>query len=249
MPNYSGKKTCSLIHGLSRFFDYWSQKNLAFSPTLGKTLLKRYNLKTCGQKISFFFITCIFLWKNLELVTNRFLRIMKRKLKKKMRKKIMVYSKGLKGAPLNTLKLSFLQNVFNFFSTFIKMLFISIQNFFDKHMQVIKKQINFWPQGLQIVAFQQSFSQCWWKLPILEGSLVKKKTTYLNHELGSKFFFLSSFAHKLVNLLVFEKNSYKMSKDWFFFNYWSGTQLYLWIWSLFQCTLYKEVLLSLLREP
>ena len=40
--------------------------------------------------------------------------------------------------------------------------------------------------------------------------------TYLNHDLGSKFFFLSSLAYKLVNLLVFEKISCKMSKNWSF---------------------------------
>ena len=39
---------------------------------------------------------------------------------------------------------------------------------------------------------------------------------YLNHELGSKFFFLSDLAYKLVNLLVFEKFSCKMSKNWTF---------------------------------
>ena len=32
------------------------------------------------------------------------------------------------------------------------------------------------PQGLQIAAFQQSFSQCWWKRIILEGSLIQKPT-------------------------------------------------------------------------
>ena len=31
-------------------------------------------------------------------------------------------------------------------------------------------------QGLQIAAFQQSFSQCWWKCPIFEGSLIQKPT-------------------------------------------------------------------------
>ena len=39
---------------------------------------------------------------------------------------------------------------------------------------------------------------------------------YLNHDLGSNFFFLSSLAYKLVNLLVFEKMSCKMSKNWSF---------------------------------
>ena len=40
--------------------------------------------------------------------------------------------------------------------------------------------------------------------------------TYLNLDLGSKFFFLSSLAYKLVNLLVFDKISCKMSKNWSF---------------------------------
>ena len=37
-----------------------------------------------------------------------------------------------------------------------------------------KKERNFLPQGLQIAALKQSFSQCWWKRPILEGSLIQK---------------------------------------------------------------------------
>ena len=40
--------------------------------------------------------------------------------------------------------------------------------------------------------------------------------TYLNHDLGSKFFFLSDLAYKLVNLLVFEKFPCKISKNWTF---------------------------------
>ena len=47
------------------------------------------------------------------------------------------------------------------------------------------------------------------------GGVINPKT-YLNHELGSKFFFLSDLAYKLVNLLVFEKCSCKMSKNWTF---------------------------------
>ena len=45
---------------------------------------------------------------------------------------------------------------------------------------------------------------------------VINRNTYSNHELGSKFFFLSDLAYKLVNPLVFEKNSCKMSKNWTF---------------------------------
>ena len=37
------------------------------------------------------------------------------------------------------------------------------------------------------------------------GEVINKKKTYLNHELGSTFFFLSSLAYKLVNLLGFEE--------------------------------------------
>ena len=40
--------------------------------------------------------------------------------------------------------------------------------------------------------------------------------TYLNHELGPMFFFQSSLAYKLVTLLVFEKKSFKMRKNWSF---------------------------------
>ena len=36
------------------------------------------------------------------------------------------------------------------------------------------------------------------------GGIINQKT-FLNHELGSKFFILTSLAFKLVNLLVFEK--------------------------------------------
>ena len=47
------------------------------------------------------------------------------------------------------------------------------------------------------------------------GGVINPKT-YLNHDLGSNFFFLSDLAYKLVNLLVFEKISCKMSKNWTF---------------------------------
>ena len=44
------------------------------------------------------------------------------------------------------------------------------------------------------------------------GGVINPKT-YLNYELGSKFFFLSDFAYTLVNQLVFEKISCKMSEN------------------------------------
>ena len=45
---------------------------------------------------------------------------------------------------------------------------------------------------------------------------VINRKTYLNHELGSNFIFLNILAYDLVNLLVFEKMSYKMSKSFIF---------------------------------
>ena len=65
--------------------------------------------------------------------------------------------------------------------------------------------------NLQSAALQQSFAQCWWIRPFLEGSIFQK--TYLNHELGSKLFFLGSLVYKLVNLFVFGKIICKMSKN------------------------------------
>ena len=47
------------------------------------------------------------------------------------------------------------------------------------------------------------------------GGVINPKT-YVNYELGSKFFFLSDLTYKLVNLLVFEKCSCKISKNWTF---------------------------------
>ena len=49
------------------------------------------------------------------------------------------------------------------------------------------------------------------------GGVINPKT-YFNHELGSNFFPLSSLAYKLVSLLVLEKISFKMSKNWNFVN-------------------------------
>ena len=52
---------------------------------------------------------------------------------------------------------------------------MTIQDFSQKYACNEKERI-FLPQGLQIAAFQQSFSQCWWKRPIFKGSLIQKPT-------------------------------------------------------------------------
>ena len=53
------------------------------------------------------------------------------------------------------------------------------------------------------------------------GGIINPKTN-LNH-VGSKFFFLSSLANKLLNLLVFKNISCKWARTDFLFNYRSGT--------------------------
>ena len=119
MPNYSGKKTWSLIHCLSRFLDYWPLQNRALPPTLGKTLLKLCNLKTLQSKISLFFIMCIFLWRKkpwigIKCIFHECWRTNKKKTfcKKKSQK-------GLKGVPSNTLK-HFSAKCFDFFFNIMK---------------------------------------------------------------------------------------------------------------------------------
>ena len=61
-----------------------------------------------------------------------------------------------------------------FFSTFLENAFGTNSRFVSQKCASNKKGRNFGPRGLQIAAFQQSFSQCWWKRPILEGSLIQK---------------------------------------------------------------------------
>ena len=53
---------------------------------------------------------------------------------------------------------------------------IPIQDFFSQKYARNKKEQIFLPQDLQIAALQKSFAQCWWKRPILEGSLIQKPT-------------------------------------------------------------------------
>ena len=114
MPNYSGKKTCSLIHGLSRFFDYWPLQNRAFSPTLWKLCWNATIWRSCGNFFFFFNIHKKCIWYQFKIFSQKYAHN--------------------------------------------------------------KKERNFWPQGIQIAAFQQSFSQCWWNCSILEISFIKKPT-------------------------------------------------------------------------
>ena len=83
---------------------------------------------------------------------------------------VMRHEKGLKHT-----KTFFLQNVcFSSSSlTFMNNAFNTHLRFFSQKYARNKKERKFWPQGLLIAAFQQSYSQFGWKRPILEGSLIQ----------------------------------------------------------------------------
>ena len=82
---------------------------------------------------------------------------------------------GLKGGPFEHTKTFFLQNVFNcFLKIHKKLILYQFNTFFHKKDAGNKKERNYWPQGLQIVAFLQLFPN------VNENALSKKK--YLNLE-------------------------------------------------------------------
>ena len=87
---------------------------------------------------------------------------------------------------------------------------ISIQDLLHENVHVIKKKENFNRKVFKLQRFSKVFPMLV-ETPYFGGVINPK--TYLNHELGSKFFFLSDLAYKLGNLLVFEKCSCKMSKN------------------------------------
>ena len=131
--------------------------------------------------------------------------------------------------PFKHIKTFFLQNVLTFFLQYLwKMHLIPIHDFFHKNMHIIKRK--------KCLTARSSICSVSAKLcPMLvetsySGEVINPKT-YLNHELGSKFFFLSSLAYELVNLFFLEIFHEKWERTDFFFKYWSGTQLYLWFWS------------------
>ena len=122
-------------------------------------------------------------------------------------KKWSQIGKGLKGAPLSTLKEipHFFSSFFFSLSTFIKKIhLIPIQDFCFKCARN-KKERNCSPQALSSSNCTNSakFFPMLVETPYF-GVVINPKT-YVNHELGSKLFFLISLAYKLVNLLVFEK--------------------------------------------
>ena len=75
---------------------------------------------------------------------------------------------------------------------------IQIQDLFHKNMHVIKKKV------FKLHPFSKVFPNVGGNAPF--WGVINPKT-YLNHELRYNFFFLCDLAYKLVNLLVFERNS------------------------------------------
>ena len=128
-----------------------------------------------------------------------------------LREKVIVCLKGLKG-PLQTHKNSFFpQNVWIFFFFNIHKKCVWYQfKVFHENMHIIKRKTFFTTRSSNCSVLVKFF-------PMLETPCFREvinPKTYKNHELDSKFFFLSSLAYKLVNLWVFEKNFITRSKNW-----------------------------------
>ena len=75
-------------------------------------------------------------------------------------KKVIVCLKGVKGAPLKSLKLFFPAKFFLSFNIH-KNAFHTNSKLFSQPYGGNKKERNYLPQDLQIVVFQHSFSQYW----------------------------------------------------------------------------------------
>ena len=82
--------------------------------------------------------------------------------------------------------------------------FLPIQYFFHKNMRVIKRKRN-WLQGLINCSVSAKFFPMLVKKPYFGGVINPK--TYLNHELGSKFFFHEWFGIKISEPIGFWKIS------------------------------------------
>ena len=103
-------------------------------------------------------------------------------------KKVIVCSKGLKGAPLKTLTLFFPQTVFFFiffFEYLWKVHLVPIQDFFHKNMHVIKKK-EFLTARSSNWSVPAKFFPMLVEKPFIGGVINPK--TYKNHERGFKFF-------------------------------------------------------------
>ena len=152
-------------------------------------------MKTLRSKISFFLITCLFLWIFLTSIKCIFYKCWKKTKKIFSRKKsFSVYE----GAPFKPFKhtMTFSRNSFflifflNIHKKCIWYLFkTKRKNFLTARSSNCSVSAKFFPMLVKTLYF---------------GRIINKKT-YLNHELGSKFVFLSSLPYKLVNLFVFEK--------------------------------------------
>ena len=108
----------------------------------------------------------------------------------------------------------------------MKNAFNTNSRFFHKNMHVIKKKEIFDRKVSKLQHFSKVLSN-------VGGNTLFWRGHYLIHELGSMFFFLSSMENILVNQLVFDFFlNLKWARTEQKKNYWSGTQLYLSIWSL-----------------
>ena len=137
--------------------------------------------------------------------------------RKKLKTKICriffcVCLKGPRLNPLNKLWLFFCKMFFFiFFSTFIKNAFDTNLTDFHKNMHVIKKKDIFYCKVFKLQRFSNVFPNITENV-LFWRSLIKKNIfkQWIRHQV---LFFLRSLSYKLVNLLVFQKKSFKMSKN------------------------------------
>ena len=130
----------------------------------------------------------------------------------KKQKFVRIIFSVFEGAPFKHFKHTktiFCKMFLIFFPTFIKK--IPIQDLFHTNVHVIKKMKKFLTARSSNCSVSAKFLPMLVETPYSGGAINPK--TYLYHELGSKFFFLSSLEYKLVYILVFKKISCKTSKS------------------------------------
>ena len=112
---------------------------------------------------------------------------------------------GLKGGPFEHTKTFFFTKIFCsiLFSTFIKNALDTNSRILSQKYAQNKKRKTFLTARSSSHSVSVMFFPMLVETPYFGGVFNPK--SYLNHELGSNFFFLSGLAYKLVNLLVFEK--------------------------------------------
>ena len=170
---------------------------------IGKNFSETLQIEDLAVKNVFlFYYVHIFVKKKSEFVSKIFFMNGGKKLKKKhFVEKSFSEFEGAPLSPSNTLWL-FSAKCFSFFLNIHKnCILYQFKIFSQKYARNKKKEI------FDSKVFKL---QCWWKKHYF-GGVINPKTNF-NHELGSKFFFLSDLAYKFVNLLVLKNVHVKWAR-------------------------------------